>query len=101
MAAEPLGPQQALTTVSALHGFRIVEIAESPAGEYCGKLLADFGADVIKVERPGVGEADAERRDRARAEEGAGLAAYHAKVLSFVGECVVAQQGTSKQLEAG
>ncbi|MDT5045358.1 MAG: hypothetical protein QOG75_1211, partial [Mycobacterium sp.] len=55
MAAEPLGPQQALTTVSALHGFRIVEIAESPAGEYCGKLLADFGADVIKVERPGTG----------------------------------------------
>jgi pimeloyl-ACP methyl ester carboxylesterase len=28
-------------------------------------------------------------------------AAYHAKVLSFVGECVVAQQGTSKELEAG
>jgi crotonobetainyl-CoA:carnitine CoA-transferase CaiB-like acyl-CoA transferase len=55
VAAEPLGPQQALTTMSALHGFRIVEIAESPAGEYCGKLLADFGADVIKVERPGTG----------------------------------------------
>ena len=30
-----------------------------------------------------------------------GAAAYHAKVLSFVGECVVAQQGTSKELEAG
>jgi pimeloyl-ACP methyl ester carboxylesterase len=28
-------------------------------------------------------------------------AAYHTKVLSFVGECVVAQQGTSKELEAG
>jgi pimeloyl-ACP methyl ester carboxylesterase len=28
-------------------------------------------------------------------------AAYHAKVLSFVGECVAAQQGTSKELEAG
>jgi pimeloyl-ACP methyl ester carboxylesterase len=27
--------------------------------------------------------------------------AYHARVLSFVGECVVAQQGTSKELEAG
>jgi pimeloyl-ACP methyl ester carboxylesterase len=26
---------------------------------------------------------------------------YHAKVLSFVGECVAAQQGTSKELEAG
>jgi hypothetical protein len=26
---------------------------------------------------------------------------YHAKVLSFVGECVAAQQGTAKELEAG
>ena len=41
--------------MSALNGVRIVELAESVAGEYCGKLLADFGADVIKVERPGRG----------------------------------------------
>lgn len=37
----------------ALAGLTIVEIAERPAGECTGKLLADFGADVIKVERPG------------------------------------------------
>jgi len=38
--------------MSALTGFRIVELAETVAGEYCGKLLADFGAEVIKVEAP-------------------------------------------------
>ena len=37
----------------ALHGITVVEIAERPAGENTGKLLADFGATVIKVERPG------------------------------------------------
>ncbi|OBA80799.1 CoA-transferase [Mycobacterium sp. 1164966.3] len=41
--------------MSALSGIRIVELAESVAGEYCGKLLADFGAEVIKVEAPGRG----------------------------------------------
>ncbi|MEZ5736149.1 MAG: CoA transferase [Novosphingobium sp.] len=41
--------------MSVLRGVRIVELAEDVAGEYCGKLLADFGAEVIKVERPGQG----------------------------------------------
>src|SRR6266540_7476284 len=41
--------------MSALRGFRIVELAEGVGGEYCGKLLADFGAEIIKVERPGTG----------------------------------------------
>jgi hypothetical protein len=41
--------------MSALNGIRIVELAETVAGEYCGKLLADFGADVVKVEKPGRG----------------------------------------------
>lgn len=37
----------------ALAGLVVVELAERPAGEYCGRLLADLGAEVVKVERPG------------------------------------------------
>ena len=36
-----------------LEGIRVVELAEGIAGPYAGKLLADFGADVVKVEPPG------------------------------------------------
>jgi crotonobetainyl-CoA:carnitine CoA-transferase CaiB-like acyl-CoA transferase len=38
----------------ALEGIRIVEFADE-AGSYCGRLLADLGAEVIKVEPPGGG----------------------------------------------
>jgi len=33
-----------------------VELSEALAGPYCAMLLGDFGADVIKIERPGVGD---------------------------------------------
>lgn len=36
-----------------LDGLRVVEIAESIAGEFEGRLLAELGARVLKVERPG------------------------------------------------
>lgn len=41
--------------MAALRGLRILELAETVAGEYCGKLLADFGAEIIKLEKPGSG----------------------------------------------
>ncbi|MBY8857116.1 CoA transferase [Nocardia sp. CA2R105] len=34
----------------AFQGIRVVEIADDPAGEYTGKLLADHGADLVKIE---------------------------------------------------
>src|ERR1700744_2549371 len=35
-----------------LDGLRVVEIADEISGPYCGKLFADLGADVTKVEGP-------------------------------------------------
>ena len=40
----------------ALEGIRIVEFANYVSGPYAGMLLADLGADVIKVETPGKGD---------------------------------------------
>ena len=41
--------------MSALSDLRVLELSSGVAAEYCGKLLADFGARVIKVEPPGSG----------------------------------------------
>jgi CoA:oxalate CoA-transferase len=41
---------------SVLSDLRVVEVAQGIAGPYCGKLLAAYGADVIKVEPPGKGD---------------------------------------------
>ena len=38
--------------MNILQGVRIIEIADEIAGPYCGKLFADVGAEVIKVESP-------------------------------------------------
>lgn len=39
-----------------LDDLRVVELGSLLAGPFCGQLLGDFGAEVIKVEDPGVGD---------------------------------------------
>jgi crotonobetainyl-CoA:carnitine CoA-transferase CaiB-like acyl-CoA transferase len=43
-------------TSDILANLRVIEFGEGIAVPYCGKLLADFGADVIKIEKPGEGD---------------------------------------------
>lgn len=43
-------------TGGPLSGLTVVEMTGHRAGPFCGALLADMGADVVKIERPGVGD---------------------------------------------
>jgi crotonobetainyl-CoA:carnitine CoA-transferase CaiB-like acyl-CoA transferase len=45
-----------MTNTGALQDIRVVEMGQLLAGPFCGQLLGDMGADVVKVEPPGAGD---------------------------------------------
>ena len=68
----------ASVTSRPLEGIQVVELAHLIAGPYCGQMLADEGANVIKIEPPG-GELTRHRPPARQAEEGE-VTAYYASL---------------------
>ncbi|WP_067701419.1 CaiB/BaiF CoA transferase family protein [Nocardia jejuensis] len=49
-------PAEKTTATGPLTDLRVIEMGQLLAGPFCGQLLGDFGAEVIKLESPGTGD---------------------------------------------
>lgn len=49
-------PSPTIPGPQALAGVKVLELGQLIAGPFCGKMLGDFGADVVKIEPPGLGD---------------------------------------------
>jgi crotonobetainyl-CoA:carnitine CoA-transferase CaiB-like acyl-CoA transferase len=63
-------------TAKPLAGLRIIGMEQQVAGPYCTMMLADQGADVIKIERPGSGDSAREGAPIVRNEAGERASGY-------------------------
>jgi crotonobetainyl-CoA:carnitine CoA-transferase CaiB-like acyl-CoA transferase len=91
-----MGPLQ-----GPLHGVKVLELAQIMAGPTCGMLLADFGADVIKVERvPGGDDTRAMDRPSVAGESAAFMAMNRNKRGIALNLKLPAAQGALKRMVA-
>ena len=57
----------------ALEGLKVLDLTRLLPGAFCTQLLADYGADVLKIEQPGTGDYNRQFAPIAKKESGSFL----------------------------